>query len=176
MILFVLISSNPFFFGLISDTCKQTSKCLSLKNCKPFIKLLDGLKKPLKPSIIAFLRAQQCGFENGFPKVCCRTMPKELRVMNYTTTTTTITKIIPTNPTTITTKASTKKEMIETIETTTKAIEVNENKRNETNKKVLAKELNRILMDDLFDTFSPYDLFRRRRDRSKKYNVDVEIR
>lgn len=55
--------------------------------------IINGLQKPLKPSVVEFLRSQQCGFESGFPKVCCSGLPKRLRVFKDVSTTT---QIIPT--------------------------------------------------------------------------------
>lgn len=116
--------------------------------------LLEGSSKPLKPSIVAFLRAQQCGFDNGFPRVCCRTMPKELRVMTYTTTTR---KIGTSSATT----------------TTSPTVTAEKPSSSQKNLKVLSNEFHQVIMDDFFD----YDLFRRRRGaKSSKSNVDIEIR
>lgn len=139
--------------------------------------LIDGLQKPLNPSIVAFLRSQQCGFdEDGYPKVCCRTMPKELRVMNYTTTrktttTTTTTTVIQSHTTTTIPAITIKEENLQTMPSTTNShLTTTENNKK---KKILSDEFNRLFMEDLFE----YDLFRRRRDlKSKKYKVDVEIR
>lgn len=50
--------------------------------------LISGLKKPLKNSVVIFLRSQQCGFEEGFPKVCCAVLPKTLPVLKGKSTTT----------------------------------------------------------------------------------------
>lgn len=43
--------------------------------------LLHLLEKPLKPSVVDFLRSQQCGFESGFPKVCCASLPKTIPIL-----------------------------------------------------------------------------------------------
>lgn len=47
-----------------------------LPECKPFMDLIYELEKPLKVSVIKFLRSQECGFDKGFPKVCCAPLPK----------------------------------------------------------------------------------------------------
>lgn len=171
-------------------SCHGSSKCLNLRNCKPFMTLIDGLQKPLNPSIVAFLRSQQCGFDrDGYPKVCCRTMPKELRVMNYTTTripteNATTTTVIPnyttTTTTTMSTTTTTKSENLQTttsinsdLSETTTIISTTTTEENSKSKRITSDEFNRLFMDDLFE----YDLFRRRRGlKSKKYTVDVEIR
>lgn len=44
--------------------------------------LIDTLQKPLKPSVVQFLRAQQCGFHDGYPMICCGVLPKTLNIFN----------------------------------------------------------------------------------------------
>lgn len=56
------------------------SKCISIKECGPFMDLLKQLKHPLNQSIVDFLEHKECGFEDGYPKVCCSNLPKSLSV------------------------------------------------------------------------------------------------
>lgn len=39
--------------------------------------LLKSVEKPLQPTVVDFLRAQECGFDQGYPKVCCYELPTE---------------------------------------------------------------------------------------------------
>lgn len=50
--------------------------------------LIVNLDKPLHPNIITFLKAQQCGFKNGYPNVCCKLLPSPLRVLKHISTST----------------------------------------------------------------------------------------
>lgn len=44
--------------------------------------LLYASERPLKRSVVDFLRSQQCGFENPYPKVCCAPLPKTIPIYN----------------------------------------------------------------------------------------------
>lgn len=44
--------------------------------------LIINMEKPLQNSFVIFLRSQQCGFENGYPKVCCNSPHKKLEIVN----------------------------------------------------------------------------------------------
>ncbi|XP_028145593.1 uncharacterized protein LOC114339160 [Diabrotica virgifera virgifera] len=57
-----------------------TSQCMMLKRCPSFMQFIAGVEKPLTPVVVDFLRSQQCGFEEGFPMVCCRELPRNLRI------------------------------------------------------------------------------------------------
>lgn len=44
---------------------------------------INSIEKPLKPTVVKFLRNQECGFEKGYPKVCCGKVPRNLRVLKH---------------------------------------------------------------------------------------------
>lgn len=43
--------------------------------------LITAHDKPLRPSVVVFLRSQECGFRAGYPRVCCTTVPKGLQAL-----------------------------------------------------------------------------------------------
>ncbi|XP_056634747.1 uncharacterized protein LOC130443887 [Diorhabda sublineata] len=62
----------------------EDSQCISLKYCTPVLQFLNTVQKPLDACIVNYLRNEQCGFEEGFPKICCKSIPKYLRKqINY---------------------------------------------------------------------------------------------
>lgn len=65
----------------VSDyLCSTNTTCTILPSCISFMELIDGLQKPLKPSVVQFLRSQECGFEKGYAKVCCFHLSQKLYV------------------------------------------------------------------------------------------------
>lgn len=60
-------------------TCEKQSSCVLLKDCTPYMNLVRSVRKPLEPSIVNFLRSQECGFDKGYPKVCCSKFSEDLQ-------------------------------------------------------------------------------------------------
>lgn len=119
---------------------------MGIRDCEPVMNLLNELEKPLRSSVVEFLKAQQCGLLNGIPKVCCGPFPKNL-----------------------TTKLKQTSDQIYSrlkINTVTKRISEEEKRRRE-------EILNRVLILDHLD--DGFDLFRRRK-RDKNDQLDIEIR
>lgn len=48
--------------------------CIVLRDCISYTNMVKSMKKPLPPSVVGFLRSQECGFDHGYPMVCCSTL------------------------------------------------------------------------------------------------------
>lgn len=56
--------------------CGTDDECIILTECKSYMNFISSFEKPLKSPVVKFLRKKQCGFERGFPKVCCSDISK----------------------------------------------------------------------------------------------------
>lgn len=122
--------------------------------------LLHLLEKPLKPSVVDFLRSQQCGFEDGFPKVCCASMPKTIPILAH-------------HPKKVSINVSTVIEYPDgssQSSSQTQTVSASSTKRPSAQKRV---DMN-MAMEKLFDDFSAFDMLRKKRN-SLSYS-DIEIR
>ncbi|XP_049823878.1 uncharacterized protein LOC126265676 [Aethina tumida] len=120
--------------------------------------LLGKLEKPLRPSVVEFLHAQQCGFTNGIPKVCCGSLPKNLKIF----------KNAPDNDARRFVIKTTTTQKPTTSATSTKNMSEEKRRRME-------EALNREFSSDFFD--AGFDLFMfRRKKRDKNEQLEVEIR
>ncbi|KAL3285599.1 hypothetical protein HHI36_000128 [Cryptolaemus montrouzieri] len=54
-------------------------KCTGIKSCPTYMNFIKTQSKPLQPQMVKFLKEKQCGFETGFPKVCCGDIPTSLK-------------------------------------------------------------------------------------------------
>ncbi|CAH1963256.1 unnamed protein product [Acanthoscelides obtectus] len=59
--------------------CDSRDNCTVLRDCTSYMDVISTLEKPLSAPIVSYLRSQQCGFEMGFPKVCCSELPKNIK-------------------------------------------------------------------------------------------------
>ncbi|XP_025833755.1 uncharacterized protein LOC112905462 [Agrilus planipennis] len=66
--------------GQVEVCTRQSSSCISIKDCKHFMSFLEHTEKPLKSPIVSFLRSHQCGFQGGYPKVCCKDLPENFTI------------------------------------------------------------------------------------------------
>lgn len=147
--------------------------------------LLVNLHKPLQPSIVTFLKAQECGFQNGFPNVCCRMLPSRVRVIKQT-------KSLPlkgpellpiplpnTEPE-LTSQTSIGNQEINLDDSNTSSAPFKLSNAEKESDILYKKQQNRWKSDlmniHVFDSFTPFDLFRRRRKVQGKQSIDIEIR
>ncbi|CAG9860069.1 unnamed protein product [Phyllotreta striolata] len=63
---------------LQNSRCDSSSDCVVLPMCKTFMNFLMTAGKPLRRNVVSFLRRKECGFEKGYPKVCCGSIPNKM--------------------------------------------------------------------------------------------------
>ncbi|XP_017773670.1 PREDICTED: uncharacterized protein LOC108560569 [Nicrophorus vespilloides] len=69
-------------YPILATECNGQATCVSLTDCNHYVDFLGTMQKPLKASVVHFLRSQHCGFRNGYPRVCCAPMPKGLKIFD----------------------------------------------------------------------------------------------
>lgn len=144
-------------------SCEKQSECTILKDCEPFMNFIKSMEKPLQPTVVHFLRSQECGFDKGYPMVCCFVLPIQ------------VLKKIKSNIRKPSNKLSAdSSKMVTPI--TTKIFE-NKNFGNPIshvyNK---ADELNKVFMSDYFDFASSFDLMLRIKRQDDNDFLDIEIK
>lgn len=126
--------------------------------------------KPLQPAVVEFLRLQECGFEQGYPKVCCSALSRDFQVLKHARPssrkpTNMLSVDTPQKVTTHATRATTK------ISTTKKIVKPSDNLYSK------ADALNKAFMSDYFDYTSSFDLMLRiKRQNDNDDVIDIEIR
>lgn len=131
--------------------------------------LVRSMGKPLQSSVVAFLRSQECGFDQGYPMVCCSMLPKAFQLLK-------LAKPYPRRPiNTLSTDLPTKVAPLTTSTTTKKSITRNLSKSGE---KLLKKAdaLNEAFMSDYFDYAGSFDLMLRIKRDNSNGSVDIEIK
>lgn len=117
--------------------------------------------KPLQPAVVEFLRSQECGFDQGYPLVCCSEQHlRNMKNENLRTPPNKPNKPSPTVPVKATTVAS---------QVITKPA-VNNNVYNK------ADALNKAFMSDYFDYTGSFDLMLRIKREGDNNTLDIEIR
>lgn len=150
------------FFSVSDLACRISSKCMILPNCSPFMDLLHMLAKPLKPSVVDFLRSQQCGFERGFPKVCCQSLPKTIPILLY-------------NPKKIYANVSTEESNKESLPTLTQIVLTTTQKPIVMNKGVKKKKVNmELAFGNFYDDVIIFDALRNKA--KMRYIDGIEVR
>ncbi|KAJ8960309.1 hypothetical protein NQ318_004035 [Aromia moschata] len=148
-----------------NSSCRAKTNCIPLKDCRPYVDLVKSMEKPLKPPVVDFFRSQQCGFQEGYPKVCCSQLPKEFGNVKHARPESRpsvkipreellvdddISRLEPTNKRGVDKATTVKPEWKQTSSTMSL--------------KEKSEALNRAFaMSELFDFTGPYDLFRRKR-------------
>lgn len=120
--------------------------------------------KPLQPAVVEFLRSQECGFDQGYPLVCCS--EQHLRNMKHK----------KPNLRTPPNKLGVKPSQIVPIKATTVASQVITKPAVNNNVYNKADALNKAFMSDYFDYASSFDLMLRIKREGDNNNLDIEIR
>ncbi|CAH1116589.1 unnamed protein product [Phaedon cochleariae] len=66
-----------------TQPCHGKSKCIVLKDCTPYMALVKSTGSPLTRNVVRFLRSQECGFQDGMPKVCCAALPTKFQALKH---------------------------------------------------------------------------------------------
>ncbi|CAH0551213.1 unnamed protein product [Brassicogethes aeneus] len=154
--------------------CRSQSKCLKLHECQPYMDLLKNLGKPLKLSVVEFLRAQQCGFEEFEPKVCCTKLPKSLKILKNSRPSVNSGRL---------NKLMVKKieqSFLITITSTSTTVRPGTTKRRnlltEEERRKKTEAINKTFSLNFVDFSNDYDLFRRRKRSGDNNLLDIEVR
>ncbi|XP_066249510.1 uncharacterized protein [Euwallacea similis] len=78
--------------SVINRTCRIRDACVKVIECPSYMKLLEGLRRPLISATLVYLRQQECGIDGDLPMVCCL-VPQGIKTSSTTSmpvTTTTI--------------------------------------------------------------------------------------
>ncbi|XP_066157163.1 uncharacterized protein [Euwallacea fornicatus] len=65
--------------SVINRTCRVRDVCVKVTECPSYMRLLGGLRRPLIPATLVYLRQQECGIDGDLPLVCCLT-PQDTRI------------------------------------------------------------------------------------------------
>lgn len=149
------IVSVKFFLGTNFKTCKTKNECIPLKDCRYYTNLIETAEKPLRPVFVEFLRAQQCGFQDSYPTVCCSLLPKTFKVSR---------------------DGSRKQNKLSSAELEIKDLfsaNKTNSSRNRKSKKEAVSVKRKFDMADIFDLTVPFDLFRRRRSYNELEDTEI---
>lgn len=161
-------------FILENQTCK-TSSCIILKDCNPYMNLIASMEKPLGRSVVAFLRSQECGFQDGYPKVCCTIIPNNLKTVKQARPAHRgkFNKLNALRPS---------KSLLDFVSTTRRSTTVSTTKMPPTAKRVnetlreKMEALNNAFSADYFDLTGTFDLMLRKRGKRYDSFLEIEIR
>ncbi|XP_066157168.1 uncharacterized protein [Euwallacea fornicatus] len=78
--------------SVINRTCRVRDVCVKVTECPSYMRLLGGLRRPLIPATLVYLRQQECGIDGDLPLVCCLT-PQETKSSSTTSSPVTTTTI-----------------------------------------------------------------------------------
>ncbi|XP_066249509.1 uncharacterized protein [Euwallacea similis] len=67
--------------SVINRTCRIRDACVKVIECPSYMKLLEGLRRPLISATLVYLRQQECGIDGDLPMVCCL-VPQDTRTQN----------------------------------------------------------------------------------------------
>lgn len=125
--------------------------------------MIKSVEKPLQPTVVDFLRTQECGFDQGYPKVCCH----ELSVEDI--------KKLKSNARRSFNKLSADFVQMVTPVTTkiSENIKVSNSNHNVHNK---ALALKKAFLSDYFDLNESFDLMLRIKRNDENDILDIEIR
>lgn len=153
-------------FSFSGKICKNHADCINLRDCEPYLHLVKSMEKPLHPAIVEFLRSQECGFDQGYPLVCC----SDIRFKDVTQKTLNSRK--PLNN--LCTESSPTSSPMAT--TTSQNPAMNKPSFNSNNLQNKADALNKAFMSDYFDYGGSFDLMLRIKRHNGDGLLDIEIR
>lgn len=144
---------------------------MSLKDCRPYMDLIKKMEKPLKPLVVEFLRAQQCGFQEDYPMVCCSLLPKNFKILKHARPDSRPIDFKEHNQ--LSSIEFDLRDVFSKIETTTKPSVSDRDKMIREKTEAINNEFD---LSDFFDFTGSFDLLRRRRRFNNGSEFDIEIR